>query len=208
MDFLLLLIFIMYPIRGVVINGLFHNDDPEAENEWMPAGSFWTQPKGQVHITSAKGENLLAYIEIEEGPYLVKPTEEAFHTDEVPLNMDQSNIVWLNAADIRWISKSVAGSQTQAKVAMLWGDKNEQQFYGSMLKLPAGFAGKLVSHAGSFKAVVIKGDLQYQFPKLEQAVKLTPGSYFASSDNGDHQLSVGERELVLYIRTNGEFELK
>ena len=32
--------------RGVVISGLIHNDDPDAEEMWMPAGSFWTQPKG------------------------------------------------------------------------------------------------------------------------------------------------------------------
>ena len=42
--------------RAMVIKGLVHNDDPEAENMWMPPGSFWTQPAGEAHITSAKGE--------------------------------------------------------------------------------------------------------------------------------------------------------
>ncbi len=57
--------------RGVIISGLIHNDDPKAENMWMPEGSFWTQPKGKVHVTAAKGSNTtLAYIEIEEGPIL------------------------------------------------------------------------------------------------------------------------------------------
>lgn len=30
--------------RGVVIDGLVHNDDPNADDMWMPAGSFWTPP--------------------------------------------------------------------------------------------------------------------------------------------------------------------
>ncbi|MBT8367005.1 MAG: DUF4437 domain-containing protein, partial [Deltaproteobacteria bacterium] len=38
--------------RGVVISGLIHNDDPNADDMWMPTGSFWTQPKGGVHITA------------------------------------------------------------------------------------------------------------------------------------------------------------
>ncbi|MEM9420868.1 MAG: DUF4437 domain-containing protein, partial [Planctomycetota bacterium] len=32
--------------RGVVIEGLVHNDDPDAANMWMPPGSYWTQPAG------------------------------------------------------------------------------------------------------------------------------------------------------------------
>ncbi|MCG8600560.1 MAG: DUF4437 domain-containing protein, partial [Verrucomicrobiales bacterium] len=32
--------------RGVVISGQIHNDDPDAAEMWMPAGSFWTQPAG------------------------------------------------------------------------------------------------------------------------------------------------------------------
>ena len=61
--------------RGVVISGLVHNDDPGAEEMWMPAGAFWTQPPGQVHITPAKGKNVVAYIEIDNGLYLVMPKE-------------------------------------------------------------------------------------------------------------------------------------
>ena len=59
-------------------------------------GSFWTQPKGEVHITAAKGTTNVAYIEIEEGPYLVLPTEEAFDSGERPINVDASNIVWID----------------------------------------------------------------------------------------------------------------
>ena len=34
--------------RAVVISGRIHNDDPDAADMWMPAGSFWTQPKELV----------------------------------------------------------------------------------------------------------------------------------------------------------------
>ena len=63
--------------RGMVISGLVHNDDPQAEKMWLPTGSFWTQPAGEVHITAASGSKNLAYIEIDGGPYLVLPSEDA-----------------------------------------------------------------------------------------------------------------------------------
>ena len=68
--------------RGIVLEGLVHNDDPKAEAMWMPRGSFWTQPAGESHITSAKGNTNIAFIEIDSGPYLVKPKKEAFDNGE------------------------------------------------------------------------------------------------------------------------------
>ncbi|MET0000674.1 MAG: DUF4437 domain-containing protein, partial [Candidatus Thiodiazotropha lotti] len=73
--------------RAVVISGTIHNDDPDAADMWMPAGSFWTQPKGEVHITSAKGSTNIALVEIERGPYLVLPVEKAFDAGERPINV-------------------------------------------------------------------------------------------------------------------------
>ena len=64
--------------RGVVIHGLLHNDDPKAERLWMPTGSFWTQPAGEEHITAADAETNMIYLEIDSGPYLVKPSKEHF----------------------------------------------------------------------------------------------------------------------------------
>ncbi len=32
--------------RAIVLQGLVHNDDPNAALMWMPPGSFWTQPAG------------------------------------------------------------------------------------------------------------------------------------------------------------------
>ena len=91
--------------RGVVIEGEIHNDDPEAANLWMPTGSFWTQPEGEVHITSARGDTNIAYIEIESGPYLVLPREQAFDNGERPVNVHAANLVWLDPADSHWVSE-------------------------------------------------------------------------------------------------------
>jgi hypothetical protein len=74
--------------RAVVISGRVHNDDPDAADMWMPPGSFWTQPKGEVHITAAKGVTNVALVEIDKGPYLVLPVEEAFDSGERPVNVD------------------------------------------------------------------------------------------------------------------------
>ena len=103
--------------RGVVIRGLIHNDDPDAEHMWMPTSSYWTQPKGQVHITAAKGREILAYIEIEEGPYLVLPVEKRFRGEEVPINVDASNIVWLDP-------HRLTSRNDGPKIAFLWGVPN------------------------------------------------------------------------------------
>lgn len=51
--------------RGVVISGLIHNDDPDADEMWLPRGSFWTQPAGEAHVTAAAGSRNVAHIEIE-----------------------------------------------------------------------------------------------------------------------------------------------
>lgn len=58
--------------RGIVIGGGLHNDDPDAKHMWMEVGSYWTQPAGEVHITAARGSSI-GYVEIQSGPYLVKP---------------------------------------------------------------------------------------------------------------------------------------
>ena len=92
--------------RAVVISGAIHNDDPAAAKMWMSPGSFWTQPKGEIHITAAKGSNTIALVEIDKGPYLVLPKEQAFDSGERPINLDASNIVWV---DVPGISSSSSG---------------------------------------------------------------------------------------------------
>jgi len=195
--------------RGVVISGLLHNDDPDAENMWMPTGSFWTQPAGEVHITAAKGNDALAYIEIEKGPYLVLPPEEAFDNGERPVNVDKSNIVWLDAADITWLDQpGKDASADGAKMAFLWGKPQQDQLSGTLVMLPAGFTGKIQSHGSSFRAIVILGQPLHQIPGMADTTTLEPGSYFSSRGEAVHQISSGEgKKSIIYVRSKGRYEV-
>lgn len=179
--------------RGVVIRGLVHNDDPKAENMWLPAGSFWTQPAGESHITAARGEQNIAYIEIDSGPYLVQPADQAFDNGERPINVDQSNLVWLDASDVTWIEQ-VDGVQ----LAFLWGHTKVDELGGHFVKLPNGFSGFIKSQNSELRAVVVQGQLSLHDLTLEA------GSYFGSSQALEHRISV-EGGAVLYVRSRGKF---
>ncbi|MEM1119939.1 MAG: DUF4437 domain-containing protein [Bacteroidota bacterium] len=186
--------------RGIVIEGLIHNDDPEAAKMWMPSGSYWTQPAGEPHITAAKGQENMAFIEIQNGPYLVRPTEQAFDNGERPINVDSSNIVWVNMSD-------QSATTINPKVAYLWDYPNEQQLKGMLVKLPIGFIGKIESTGSEFRAVVIKGKLEYQLPNNGAIKVLQAGSYFSSKGKATHQIASKENEeSIFYVRTNDEFE--
>lgn len=165
--------------RGVVIAGGVHNDDPEAKPMWMPAGSYWTQPAGEVHITASRGVGI-AFIEIEKGPYLVLPTEEAKDNGERPVNVDPSNIVWLDASNTPWIGQPKNETYKKPKIAFLWGTPSDGKLNGTLVKLPAGFNAEIRSQGESFQAVVIEGQPQLQMSGGEEVKVLTPGSYIAS----------------------------
>ncbi|SHI85269.1 DUF4437 domain-containing protein [Pseudozobellia thermophila] len=188
--------------RGVVIQGLLHNDDENAEKQWLPAGSYWQQPAGEAHITAADGEENMAILDIQEGPYLVKPTSEAFDNGERPVNVDQSNMVWLHANDIQWVS-----DKSKVETAFLWGSHDENQLRATLLKLPAGFNGSIKNLSPNFRAVVISGNLGHQFSKKEAKNELRPGSYFGAEENAKAFIST-TKETVIYIRSNGDFEVK
>lgn len=191
--------------RGIVIQGLFHNDDPDAADMWMPAGSFWTQPKGEIHITAAEGSNSLAYIEIEEGPYLVLPEDEHFDSGERPLNVDRSNIVWLDANELRWVENSATKG---TKVAFLWGSPVANELNGTFLSLPSGFSGKLITRDSPFRAVVIKGEAQYRQPDHEGATALLPGSFFSSEKESFHTIAnASDGDVIIYIRSYGVYKV-
>ncbi len=179
--------------RGVVISGLLHNDDPKAVDMWMPQGSFWTQPAGEVHITAAKGDNVLAYIEVEDN-FGVHPEHEAFHNHERPVNVDESNIVWLSSDEIKWVKED------NAEVAFLWEGANNLR--GSLLKLPKNYKAKIKVNADNFHAIIIKGN-----PKISSQ-ELTEGSYFGSEGKANHTVISGAaEETIIYIRTDGKFKI-
>ncbi|SHG80304.1 DUF4437 domain-containing protein [Ferrimonas marina] len=187
--------------RGVVIEGMMHNDDPTAAKMWMPAESFWTQPAGEDHITAADGETNLIYLEIDSGPYLVKPSEQGFDNGERPLNLHANNLVWQGADDVSFLSAE--GSE----LAMLWGSPEPGEMGGMLVKLPADFDGELAVNAEEFRAVVIRGSVSYQSVQQPEAMALAAGSYLGSEGQVSHQLSTASEGATLYIRTNGRIEL-
>lgn len=190
--------------RAIVLKGLVHNDDPDAEEMWMPAGSFWTQPAGEPHITAAKGIENIAYVEIDQGPYLVKPVTENFDNGERPVNVDKNNIVWLDATQTNIIQAkaNVKGPE----IAFLWESNNRT---GKLLKLPAGFEGTILSEGEVFHAVVIQGESEYILPISEEVKLLDPGSYFTAQGRAIHSIRVSKAsETIIYIRTNGKIHLK
>lgn len=198
--------------RAVVIEGSVHNDDPSAAHQWMGPGSFWTQPAGESHITAAASDYNLALVEIDSGPYLVRPEQQAFDNGEQPLNLAADNIVWLAAPGQETNSQ---GNFAGAEVAYLWGRfesarRNDNPVWnGSFVKLPAGFKGRIQSSSPALHAVLISG--QITLGADEQA--LTTGSYFGiDKRTADTKLqytvaNTDSEAAVLYLRTNGSYQL-
>lgn len=193
--------------RGLVIEGLVHNDDPAAANMWLPAGSYWTQPAGESHITSAQGKANLAYIEIQDGPYLVQPSDESFDDGERPINVHESNIVWLNASDINWLKTSESEAAGKApQMAFLWGNPKQGEPSGALLKLPPGFSGELHGSAAPLRAVVIKGEIGHRLTEDSEEKALPHGSYFGSAAAKVHAITnMSDKDSIIYIRSEGPF---
>ena len=188
--------------RAVVLQGLIHNDDPNAEKMWMPTGSFWTQPAGEIHITAAKGTENMAYVEIDAGPYLVRPTGEAFDNGEKPINIDRSNLIWLDVAT-RQVVATDQPLQRPA-VAFLWKNK---ELKGQFVQLPAGFKGAFQSEGAIFHAIVIEGKLDYTLPQNNKSKPLDMGSYFTSEGPSEHSIEVDQASnAIFYLRTDGAIE--
>jgi len=200
--------------RGVVIGGGLYNGDPKVEPMWMRTGSYWTQPAGAAHITAARGSSV-AYVEIDKGPYLVLPTEEAFDDGERPVNVDASNIVWLDATNTTWI-KLPAARTDYAKaetaegpsIAFLWGEPQGEKACGTLIKLPAAFTGKMRSNGSTFRAVVIDGRVSHGLQDEGGITHLEPGSYFGSRGTFAHHVSRdGETGCLIYVRSEGRFDV-
>ena len=202
--------------RGIVIEGQMHNDDPSAAKMWMPTGSFWTQPAGEDHTTAANDSTNLIYLEIDEGPYLVKPSNAHFDNGERPVNLHINNMVWLHDSDLATLSAD------GVKATYLWGDT--QDVFGSMLFLPAGFNGTITAYGQSFKAVVIKGAVNYTYSDAQitqhtamgstdsdegnKTIALGAGSFLESTGESQHKVNnTSEGEVLVYIRADKPFQV-
>ena len=187
--------------RGVVVSGEVHNDLPTAAEEWLPAGSFWTQPAGEVHITAARGSENVAYIEIEKGPYLVKPVEDAFEPDEKPVKLAPSTMDWA-------APPGLTASADGPKVAALPGNPHDEKLRRAMVKLPPGFEGAIRSQGSPLHAVVIQGSPRHEVPDETKSRVLEAGSYFGSEGKVAHRVACDAGEgCLLYVRTMGAFDV-
>ncbi len=218
--------------RGLVIEGLIHNDDPGAANSWMAPGSYWTQPEGEVHITSARsgvpirqrtggggdGERI-AYIEIQRGPYLVRPAEEAIDTGERAINVHAANLVWLDASTTSRIELPRGVSPDGGpRITYLWGNPQDELPGGALVELPRGMRVTIASDDPSMRLVVISGHPLLHLTEADAPLELEPGSYVgprnatgARRGRGDTGASVslsidplGEPAWV-YVRGAGSF---
>ncbi|WP_020211106.1 DUF4437 domain-containing protein [Gilvimarinus chinensis] len=187
--------------RGVVIEGLMHNDDPNADEMWLPTGSFWTQPAGESHITEAQGTNNLIYLEIDSGPYLVEPSEKHFDNGERPLNVHASNIIWLDELALEFVQgKGI-------NVAYLWEDDlQDSKVTGYLIKFNPETMAKISTDATEFRSVVIDGIIEYESAEIEGSESMQPGSYFSSIGDFEHIISTNE-ESIIYVRANKEIKI-
>jgi hypothetical protein len=172
--------------RGVVLGAEVHNADAAAPEQWMPAGSYWTQPAGVPHITSAKGAGAVAYIEIDDGPYLVKPTAEAFDPGESPINVHADNLVWVPASEL---------ASSAADTVFLWGEPGKGS--GRLIRLPAASTATVRSEA-AHRMVVVAGEV------VRAKTALAAGSHVGADGAAAHGLACTSEELcVMYVRAEG-----
>lgn len=192
--------------RAVVIEGTVHNDDPDAENMWMGPGSFWTQPAGEVHVTAVGPAGGMAFLEILSGPYLVQPSQQAFDNGERPINMEERNVVWLDASNVTWVEHDQESFGPE--MAFLWGTQRPGVANGTFVKLPSEYTGQLGTGGNEIKSVLIKGQLTHSAAELSEARNLEPGSYFGSTGQVSHVLSCGGPvDCVLYIHATGTYQV-
>jgi len=195
--------------RGVVIEGLIHNDDPDAEPSWMAPGSYWTQPAGEIHVTSAKGDGRVAYIEIAHGPYLVKSPAEASDSGERSINVHAQNLVWLDASTTQRISLDEEISPTHGpRTSYLWGDPQDAAPSGAMIELPANQTVTIRSPDPKLRLIVIKGRPELVHNSNGRSVQLPPGSAVLS--DGQHQTVLhldSTTHTWLYVRSAGAFDV-
>ncbi len=162
--------------KAIVIEGFVHNDDPKAAIMWMPKGSYWTQPAGEAHITSAKGKSNIALVEIDNGPYLVRPIKNKFDNGERPINIHASNIIWRN--------------QGRYQLAELWQNK-DGIVTGTLLR----FSSDIKIKMSKAKLVLVGGRIMTK----EQA--LNPGSLVSVDDTAAIKFTCKVDECIVYLKS-------
>lgn len=188
--------------RAVVLRGRIHNDHPRAPTRWMAQGTFWTQPRGEVHITAAEGPDVMALVEIDEGPYLVRPIDQAFSSGEEPLNLHASNVVWVDAhAPTREVSRP-------PRIAYLSGDPAGERPSRVFVEVSSRSAAVLRLRGAELRAVVVQGRPRVRVPGTTEATATELGDYLEANRPGTFRLACpGPEDCVAYLGTRGDFEL-
>ena len=174
-----------------------------------PPVRFGLSQREKIHITSSRGAGI-AYIEIENGPYLVLPTEEANDNGERPINVISSNMVWLDASSTSRIKQPATGAsgEKDPEIVFLWGKPEKDQLNGTLVKLPAEFDGELQSQGARLQAVVIHGHSKLKRPNGSNFKTLEPGSYVSSEGQAKHEILCEANEgCLVYVRSVGNFTI-
>lgn len=192
--------------RAIVIEGTVHNDDPNAEIMWMGPSSYWTQPANQNHVTSAGPEGATIFLQILSGPYKVMPSDQAVETEENPINVVASNIVWLAGSDAVWIAPGDTDANG-AEIAFIWDTPEDGDVNGTLLKMPVAYRGTLTSNGSPLDAVVITGQIKVSTDG-EQTATLGAGSRVGSQGEARHMVSCeGQGECLIYVSSHGAYQL-
>ena len=88
------------------------------------------------------------------GLYDVLPVENASNNEAKATSIHASNVVWVEPDGMPTLANG-------PKVAVLWGNPNNDQPSGTLVKLPAGFIGMMRSHGSTFHAVAVEGRQEY-----------------------------------------------
>ncbi len=131
----------------------------------------------------------------------MKPISEALDNKEKSINIGISNVVWLSSKESNWIdsnSKGVKSFLLQDKV-----------FKSLFIKLPIGYSGLIETNGTVLHSVIIHGELNYTMSQNKEIKVLDAGSYFGSTTKTIHTVSNNSgKEIILYIRSNGEIKVK
>ncbi|MEC9430580.1 MAG: DUF4437 domain-containing protein [Pseudomonadota bacterium] len=116
------------------------------------------------------------------------------------MNLQADILVWLKKSDL--VNIAADG----VSIAYLWGDTSS--VYGTLIKLPKGFKGSIKSNGDEFKAVVIKGSLNYTQNNTSRQIELNAGSYIESSTAAHHSVeNANQSETIVYVRTSSKFSV-
>lgn len=94
------------------------------------------------------------------------------------------------------------------ETTFLWGNHQDEELRATLVKLPAGYKGEIKNLSDNFRAVVITGTIAHQVKDSKYINLLEAGSYFGAKKDATHTINVkDDEEAVIYMRTNGEFEV-